>query len=494
MALYKDASGQLVIAASLPPGGASVLPAASGNLVDTAPWLRALDSNNGSDWHPANYYGASGEATDALSGFLTRPAVTLPANASGVVSDFTQASGDFLVFMGGADVTANCSFSSSGATNLTASINSAGAYSATAMSAAIGSITFTATYKNASLALLFTVAKATAGAAGGSGADGTRGSGEFYTSGSLWNDATANSAVTAIYPAGKVYGDTVTISNGSTFAMTKYWNGSAWVAPGTVIDGNLLVSGSVSAAKINANGLSIRDPSGNIILNAGGMSNVLDWAALASRPGNLSALTGAENIKNNLISINSAGVLSGAGGGSVTYAGLGGKSMGQIDQLTSFNISTYIASAAIGSLQVAGGAITAPESASGGPTTITAKNVEQLALTLTPVSVDLAINRIILITLEISTTDSDPGYVTLVLRRGASNTLVEGWAFDISGRQNLGSHSITFTVSKTVSYIANNTDQLKVYVQASDGSGTHIWASTPGLDVTTTLICFTGKR
>ena len=123
--------------------------------------------------------------------------------------------------------------------------------------------------------------KGDTGSTGGTGATGQRGSGEFYTSGSSWSDATANAAVTAVYPTGgNINGDTVTISNGTNFAMTKYWNGSAWIAPGTVINGNLLVDGTVYAAKINTNGLTIKDPSGNIILDAGSSSNNIDFSKI----------------------------------------------------------------------------------------------------------------------------------------------------------------------------------------------------------------------
>jgi len=150
------------------------------------------------------------------------------------------------------------------------------------------------------------------------GTDGTRGSSKFYAVGSAWDDNVANNAVLAVYPAGKVTNDEVTISNGSTYAMTKIWNGSAWVAPGTVIDGNLLVSGSVSAAKINANGLTIRDPSGTIVLDASGGA-ALDWGKIfgAGRPAD----------------------------GATVGATFGSNISGQI---TAGNVSTYIAAAAIG--------------------------------------------------------------------------------------------------------------------------------------------------
>lgn len=49
-------------------------------------------------------------------------------------------------------------------------------------------------------------------------------------------------------------GDTITLTNAATAttAATKYWGGSGWLLPGVVIDGNLLVSGTVSADKISA--------------------------------------------------------------------------------------------------------------------------------------------------------------------------------------------------------------------------------------------------
>lgn len=140
---------------------------------------------------------------------------------------------------------------------------------------------------------------------------GQRGSQTLYISGSVWSDAAADAATTG----DNVLGDTVTISNGSTFVSVKYWNGSAWVPPGVVIDGSLIVTNSVTAAKINTNGLTIRDASGNVILGTG---FALDWTKLVA-----SGQTGTGGITNSSISIGSNGVLTGAGGGTVTIGGLG---------------------------------------------------------------------------------------------------------------------------------------------------------------------------
>ncbi|NJA04152.1 hypothetical protein HC024_00125 [Methylococcaceae bacterium WWC4] len=65
MALYLDATGQLVIASSLPPGGSAVSGAASGSLADLAAWLRGLDG--AAAWHPASYYAGGGEDASAVS-------------------------------------------------------------------------------------------------------------------------------------------------------------------------------------------------------------------------------------------------------------------------------------------------------------------------------------------------------------------------------------------------------------------------------------------
>ena len=120
---------------------------------------------------------------------------------------------------------------------------------------------------------------------GANGSNGTRGSGEFYVVGSSWTDAAALAGVVAIYPAGVVYGDTVTISNNSNFVLTKYWNGSAWTAPGTVIDGNLLVTGSVKASSLQANTAAV---SGSTMTGSGGVINAAGTFALGNTSGNIS--------------------------------------------------------------------------------------------------------------------------------------------------------------------------------------------------------------
>lgn len=175
-----------------------------------------------------------------------------------------------------------------------------------------------ATESNDPAVYFWTQIKGDNGANGANGVDGTRGAGQFYATGNSWADVTAINTITARYPTGPITNDTVTISNGTSFAMTKVFDGAMWTAPGTVVDGNLLVSGSVSAAKINTNGLTIRDSAGNIILDAGSNIGAIDFNAIggSNKPAN-NATVGAT---------------------------FGTNISGQID---SSNVSTYIANAAI---------------------------------------------------------------------------------------------------------------------------------------------------
>lgn len=106
----------------------------------------------------------------------------------------------------------------------------------------------------------------TNGTNGSNGSDGARGSltgygANYGISSSSWSASQAQAVIyNMIYGSSMTsyastwhlrIGDTVTLSNGSTFAETRYWGGSSWLNPGVVIDGNLLVNGTVSASYLN---------------------------------------------------------------------------------------------------------------------------------------------------------------------------------------------------------------------------------------------------
>lgn len=127
--------------------------------------------------------------------------------------------------------------------------------------------------------------------AGTPGADGARGAGGYYTTGSAWSDALADAAT----PGGNVPGDEVQISNGTTFIQTRQWNGSSWVVTTPIYDGGGIFPGSVTANKINSNGLEIRTPGGLLQLGVGGLQPGFE----APGTKNSEIISGGENLANN---------------------------------------------------------------------------------------------------------------------------------------------------------------------------------------------------
>jgi hypothetical protein len=135
-------------------------------------------------------------------------------------------------------------------------------------------VTFKATVTDTGIPYsdIMTIAKVVDGAPGERGDTGAAGSitgyGAHYSmSSASWSDTLANRVIYNMLTGESssaplattehlMVGDTVTISNGSSFADTKSWNGTAWAAIGMVINGNLIVTGTVSAAKITAGAIS----------------------------------------------------------------------------------------------------------------------------------------------------------------------------------------------------------------------------------------------
>ena len=104
------------------------------------------------------------------------------------------------------------------------------------------------------------------GADGADGAPGERGSltgygSQYGISTSSWSDGLANRVINNMLTGESLtttlattthlrIGDMVTLDNGSTWAQMRYWSGIGWVEPGVIIDGNLLVNGTISGDKI----------------------------------------------------------------------------------------------------------------------------------------------------------------------------------------------------------------------------------------------------
>lgn len=176
--------------------------------------------------------------------------------------------------------------------------------------------------------------------------DGLRGSVSVDAGTGGWSDTLARNAVWS--KLGKpgtptnnnhlVIGDQVRIG-----AVVRMWNGSAWTDPGVVINGSMVVDGSIAAQKINTNGLDIRDAWGNVIFSSGvnlDMSRVAGLGALASR--------------------NTAEITNSASTSMVTVNGVKLKTtdfVHALSKINSSNISTFMENAAIGSAYIGNAAI-----------------------------------------------------------------------------------------------------------------------------------------
>lgn len=241
------------------------------------------------------------EGIDSINVLLTNESVTLPADYLGNILSYSGASGNIKVYQGINDVTSVCTFAlapSGNPSGLTYSLNagpsgSGGAYAVTAgYSTGTNSttLTFRITFGATVVDKVFTIAKSKAGQDGTNGTNGTngaRGSMQFYVAiaGSVWSSSSATSAVIAAV-GGQILNDVVTeYNNAAEFAETRFWTGTAWAIINAVVDGNLLVTGTVGAqaleaGSVTASKLLVTDP-GNFVYNAKG--DVFDsaaWSAL----------------------------------------------------------------------------------------------------------------------------------------------------------------------------------------------------------------------
>ncbi len=125
------------------------------------------------------------EGVDSVVSSLTNESHTLTADAAGSISDYTGASGQFVLQRGGVDVTSLATFSvfaSSGFTTLpSTSINSTGAYAVTgsggggiiSAAATVATVTYRATYLGNTYDKVFSIAKARRGDVGPAGSAAT---------------------------------------------------------------------------------------------------------------------------------------------------------------------------------------------------------------------------------------------------------------------------------------------------------------------------------
>lgn len=165
-----------------------------------------------------------------------------------------------------------------------------------------------------------------------------------------------------------VYGDATGIEAG--FDVDRFWIGRSVLNPGTglftkvkpfIVDGtDVIIDNAVirnlSASHINTNGLTIRDNSGNIILNAGSstfLGNILNSSG--------GTILNSSNTSNQIFNSNvTLGLDTGAG--RIDLNGAGGGSVGGIIMpgypINSGNVGTYISDLTVGTLKIGVDAVT----------------------------------------------------------------------------------------------------------------------------------------
>ena len=203
--------------------------------------------------------------------------------------------------------------------------------------------------------------------------DGMRGSVLLAASGSAWSDAPARQAVWAFLGNGGsapnnnhlLVGDAVTITNNGGFTQTRHWMGTAWAIPAVAINGDLLVDGSVVARKVDTRGLTVRDNAGNVILDANGLDAQWLRNLRASQVSGLGGLALQDRAR--------IGSTVAFPDGSVMNTN---DFINRLQRITSNNIgvfmdtaaigTAYIGQAAVGTLQIAGGAVTSMSQGAGG--------------------------------------------------------------------------------------------------------------------------------
>jgi hypothetical protein len=222
---------------------------------------------------------AVNEGDDAVIAGLSNEDQSIVVDSGGTPIAGLPAGGTMTVARGAVVLGTGVTYAVKTATNCTATINAtSGVYSVTAISADSASVTFEATVTATSTVLdrTMTLHKSYPGATGATGSTGTRGSRNIYPVSasytSTYNDGSGagapsykNTATTLIAtvtagttPTTPIKGDTVTFTNGSNYVTTYTNDGTyatngnnSWALPGTVLDGSVLVNGSVTATKIN---------------------------------------------------------------------------------------------------------------------------------------------------------------------------------------------------------------------------------------------------
>ena len=206
----------------------------------------------------------------------TNEAIVLPADGDGAVTSYAGAGGEIRVYRGDVRLTEGVTYQRVAATAaLAATVDANGAYAVTALAdatAAANLVIRVAIGTEVVIDKIVTVTKALRG---------PRGAGLHTraTLGSSWSNAEANLAT----PGDNIAGDRVTLYNTAAtppYAETRIWTGLAWEVLVQVIDGSLVVNGTIAGLALAIGTGLIVDAAGNVavgnlsasLITTGGMS------------------------------------------------------------------------------------------------------------------------------------------------------------------------------------------------------------------------------
>lgn len=268
------------------------------------------------------------DGTDSISVFLSNQSHIVPASSGGVVTDFSGASTSIIVYRGSTLDTTNWTISK--ADNSVTTALSGYTVTATAMAANKDTGFTTITLSRAgftSLTQQFTITKSKAGIDGQSDGRGNINI-AVETTGSVWSDATAEAAILAAGYTAVQSRDIVTLYNPTTgFTETRFYSGGTWLIATSYINGNLIVDGTIGADKIEAGVIGAATSltvgttpavSGSTMTGSGGVINSTGTFALGNERRNISfdgntlSLNG-DVVANGNIALGAVGTLSIAG-------------------------------------------------------------------------------------------------------------------------------------------------------------------------------------
>lgn len=166
---------------------------------------------------------------NAITGYLTNEAITVPTNNAGTVTSFTGADGYFRVMDGNDQALSGISFSKVSQSGMNVNFNSSGFYDVTSVTSDVGSAILQAVYKGTTIQKILMIVKNKQGPTGPQGSTGSQGpKGDTGATGStgpkgdptgIYEGSTAPSS-SVIY-VGMLWKNT---SNGITYR----WTGNSW--------------------------------------------------------------------------------------------------------------------------------------------------------------------------------------------------------------------------------------------------------------------------